>query len=140
MVDTLSTTDRSRVMAAVRSRDNRATELKLVAILRAHRITGWRRHRRLPGSPDFVFVRERVAVFVDGCFWHGCAVHCRMPKSRVKFWSSKICRNRERDREVDRLLRGCGWRVVRLWEHALNNPRRIAARLQTVLASGGGQR
>jgi DNA mismatch endonuclease, patch repair protein len=137
MADTLSKSDRSRVMAAVRSRGNRATELRLLAILRAHGISGWRRHLGLPGNPDFVFTRERVAVFVDGCFWHGCVIHCRIPKSRAGFWSAKIGRNRERDREVGRVLRGRGWRVVRVWEHALGRPARIVARLHTALASGG---
>lgn len=129
MADVFSKQKRSQVMAAIRSTGNRATELKLAAIFRAHGITGWRRHQQLPGKPDFVFRKERLAVFVDGCFWHGCRWHCRMPKSRVGFWSGKIARNKSRDREVGRLLRKLGWRVFRLWEHGLKHPEEIAAQV-----------
>jgi DNA mismatch endonuclease (patch repair protein) len=105
MADVFSKKKRSEVMAAIRSKGNRGTEMKLVALLRANRITGWRRHLEIPGRPDFVFRRERVALFVDGCFWHGCRAHCRRPKSRAAFWRKKIARNQARDRKVTRLLR-----------------------------------
>jgi DNA mismatch endonuclease, patch repair protein len=133
--DVVTAAKRSQVMAAIRSGGNKATELKLITILRAHGITGWRRHSTLPGRPDFVFRRERLAVFVDGCFWHGCWQHCRMPKSRLKYWRPKIARNKARDRTVRRLLRHDGWSVFRIWEHALKNPNRVVAKLQVVLAS-----
>ncbi|MBN6730870.1 very short patch repair endonuclease [Burkholderia multivorans] len=71
----------------------------------------------LPGRPDIVFVSAKVAVFVDGCFWHGCPKHGTKPKSNAEFWDEKIRRNRERDRRVDCELQQAGWRVVRLWEH-----------------------
>jgi DNA mismatch endonuclease Vsr len=85
MADVFNKTKRSRVMAAIKSTGNKDTELKLIAIFRANGIAGWRRNQKLPGKPDFVFRRERLAVFVDGCFWHGCRWHCRMPKSRIGF-------------------------------------------------------
>ncbi|MCW5787718.1 MAG: hypothetical protein KIT49_09505 [Nitrospira sp.] len=85
-------------MASIPSRGNRATELRLVSLFRERGITGWRRGLSLPGKPDFVFRREHIAVFVDGCFWHGCRWHCRMPKSRQTYWEPKISRNRSRDR------------------------------------------
>jgi DNA mismatch endonuclease, patch repair protein len=135
MADVLSKAKRSQVMAAIRSSGNQATELKLVALLRSRHITGWRRNQRLPGKPDFVFRKQRLAVFVDGCFWHGCPRHCRMPKSHRSFWTPKISRNRERDRAVVRLLKRQGWRVVRIWEHALLNPMRVLARLKSPLAT-----
>ncbi len=94
MADTLTQRERSRVMAAIRSRGNGSTELRVMTIFREHGITGWRRHQTLPGKPDLVFRRERLAVFVDGCFWHGCPRHCRMPKSREEFWKAKIARNK----------------------------------------------
>ena len=131
---------RSALMSRVRSSGNATTELKLLALLRAARVIGWRRKQHVVGKPDFVFHRERLAVFVDGCFWHGCPAHCRMPRSRVAFWSKKISRNKNRDREVGRLLRRRGWRVVRIWEHALRNADRVVARLQAALASRGGKR
>ena len=74
---------------------------------------------RLPGRPDILFVGARVAVFVDGCFWHGCPEHGTQPKTRTEFWAAKIARNRERDEEVNAALVAMGWRVVRIWEHQL---------------------
>lgn len=135
MADILSRQQRSRVMAAVRSRGNKNTELKLVAILRAAGITGWRRHLTVVGRPDFVFRRYRLTIFVDGCFWHGCRWHCRMPKSRKSFWTDKIARNRARDRKVRRLLYKDGWKVLRFWEHTLYKPTQVAVKIQTMLAS-----
>ena len=126
---------RSRVMAAIRSRGNKNTELKLAAILRKYRITGWRRHQSLPGRPDFLFQRERLTIFVDGCFWHGCKGHCRMPKTSLRYWNPKIARNKKRDQEVRALLRRHGWRVYRIWEHALADPRQVAVRLRRLLAT-----
>src|SRR3954453_21090414 len=111
---TYSQSKRSLVMAAIRSRGNKDTELKLAAILRANRITGWRRHQPLPGRPDFVFRKERLAIFVDGCFWHGCARCYRRPSSNRVYWDAKVQRNRARDREVTRELKKRGWRVLRI--------------------------
>jgi DNA mismatch endonuclease (patch repair protein) len=119
LADIFSRKKRSAVMAAIRGSGNKATELRLLAILRAHGITGWRRGSRLPGRPDFVFARERVAVFVDGCFWHGCPRHATWPKTNAAFWRKKILTNRRRDRAVNRALRARGWRVLRIWQHAL---------------------
>ncbi len=66
---------------------------------------------------DVVFTRQRLAVFVDGCFWHGCPEHATWPKHNAAWWREKLERNRQRDRETDRQLRAAGWRVVRVWEH-----------------------
>ena len=120
-------------MAAIHSTGNRATELRLAAILRAHSITGWRRHQPLPGKPDFVFRREHLAVFVDGCFWHGCRWHCRMPKSRQSYWKPKIKRNKTRDKAIRGMLQQAGWRVHRIWEHSLEAPSSVIARLTLTL-------
>jgi DNA mismatch endonuclease (patch repair protein) len=86
VADIFTKSKRSQVMAAIRSRGNKGTELTLVAILRAAHVTGWRRHQPLPGRPDFVFRRARLAVFVDGCFWHGCPKHGRKPASNRGYW------------------------------------------------------
>src|ERR1700678_771342 len=122
MADVFNKAKRSQVMAAIRSRANKATELKLVSILRAAGITGWRRHQAVPGHPDFIFRPQRLALFVDGCFWHGCRWHCRMPKSHGAYWSSKFKRNKARDRAVRALLIRDGWQVLRVWEHSLQSP------------------
>jgi DNA mismatch endonuclease Vsr len=134
VADVFSKKKRSQVMAAIRSRGNKATELKLAAVLRAAGITGWRRNQPLPGRPDFVFRHARLAVFVDGCFWHGCRWHCRMPKSRGGYWGPKISRNRARDKAVSALLRRAGWRVHRIWEHSLRSQAALS-RLQAILAN-----
>jgi len=106
-------------MSRIRSAGNKGTELRLVQIFRTNSITGWRRGSKLPGKPDFVFPKQRLAVFVDGCFWHGCPKHATWPKTRAAFWKAKIEGNRSRDRRVNRALRQRGWVVVRVWEHAL---------------------
>ncbi|MGA2656573.1 MAG: very short patch repair endonuclease [Verrucomicrobiota bacterium] len=138
MPDVFTKAKRSQVMAAIRSRGNKATELRLASILRAAGVTGWRRHQRLPGRPDFIFPRARLAVFVDGCFWHGCRWHYRVPKSRGAFWSPKIAGNKKRDQIVRLLLRRRGWRVLRIWQHSLRDPARVLSELQTALASSAG--
>ena len=111
----------------------------MVALLRAYGIHGWRRHYDLPGRPDFVFRRERVAVFVDGCFWHACPACFRMPTSNVDYWRAKVKRNRRRDRLVTDELRRRNWHVVRVWEHAFKEPDRVAARLRRMLTIGAGR-
>jgi DNA mismatch endonuclease (patch repair protein) len=126
---------RSAVMSAIRSHGNRATELKLVDIFRRSGIHGWRRKQKLFGKPDFVFRRERVAVFIDGCFWHGCP-HCyRRPTSNCHYWDGKFLRNKQRDRLVVRALRKLGWKVLRIWQHELERSERVAQRVQRELDS-----
>lgn len=108
---------RSRVMAAVPSKNSRP-ELKLRKALTAAGIRGYRLHRAdLPGSPDVVFTKQRLAVFVDGCFWHGCPQCHRAPKANADYWTVKVTRNRERDERVNTELVQRGWRVLRIWEH-----------------------
>jgi len=149
MPDVFTKAKRSDVMSRIRSRGNARTELALVRVFRAEGITGWRRHIqiriaergrrngrgvratgssfRTPHSalrvcavrPDFVFQRQRLAVFVDGCFWHGCPQHGTKPKGNAAFWRRKFATNVARDLRVNRALRRAGWRVLRIWEHAL---------------------
>lgn len=133
MADVFNKANRSRIMAAVRSTGNKATELRLVDVLRDNGIKGWRRHEKLPGKPDFVFKREKVVVFVDGCFWHGCPEHLRRPASNREYWFAKINKNITRDRETTKRLRMLGWTVLRLWEHDLKNPATIVRGLRAAL-------
>ena len=90
------------------------------------------------GKPDFTFRRERVAVFVDGCFWHGCPRHGTMPAGNRAFWQAKLARNAERDRAVTRALRKAGWKVLRIWEHdlAAKHWPRVARRMERALGDG----
>lgn len=121
-------------MAAIRGRGNRTTEVLFAEILRSTGMTGWRRHYQLPGTPDFVFAKERVAIFIDGCFWHGCA-RCRHAIRKNKaFWETKIAANRARDRRVVRQLKSLGWRPIRIWEHSLKRPEYVVRRLGTELS------
>ena len=136
MADVFTKAKRSAVMALIRSRGNKATELRMIALFRAHGITGWRRGVPLFGKPDFVFRATKIAVFVDGCFWHGCPRHGTMPAGNRAFWKAKLARNAARDRKVTRTLRKAGWRVLRVWECALANKR--SARTGTRIARALG--
>jgi DNA mismatch endonuclease (patch repair protein) len=136
MPDRLTKTQRSQLMSRIRSRGNASTELRLVALFRDHGITGWRRHLPLPGSPDFTFRKEKIAVFVDGCFWHGCPRCNWTPNSNREYWEKKLGCNLQKDRLNNRVLRQAGWKVIRIWEHALRkNPLAALARIQRALTS-----
>jgi DNA mismatch endonuclease (patch repair protein) len=168
MADVPSKAKRSEVMSRIRSRGNKDTELVMVGLLRAHKISGWRRHVRIavesrwlrverkrtsprpsprrgegdahsgpqPSTfnpqlavrPDFVFRKSRTAIFVDGCFWHGCPRHATKPANNRAFWKKKLAGNKTRDRVVNRMLRRAGWKVVRIWEHELSKQNSEARR------------
>jgi len=108
-------------MGLIRSSGNQSTEVRLARLFRAARISGWRRHYKLHGQPDFVFPKRRLAIFVDGCFWHGCPQHQHLPKSNVAYWAKKIAGNCTRDKKARIELREKGWRVLRIWEHELKS-------------------
>ena len=134
MTDIWSSQKRSEVMSLIRGKGNRTTEARMVALLRDHGLKGWRRHQPLPGRPDFIFQRGKVAVFVDGCFWHGCPDCYRAPKSNQEFWRKKIEGNRRRDRRLARQLRLAGWCVIRIRECVLRKrPDNEAGRIQRML-------
>lgn len=106
------------MMAKVRSTGNRSTESTVESALIREGIDGWEKHPAdVPGRPDFYFRRYRLAVFVDGCFWHACPRCGRIPKSNPEFWSRKIDDNRRRDDRTRRRLRQQGYHVMRIWEH-----------------------
>jgi DNA mismatch endonuclease (patch repair protein) len=101
MADIFTQRKRSAVMSAIRSRGNKATELRLIAIFRAHGITDWRRRQAVFGNPDFVFPVRKLAVFVDGCFWHGCPLHGTKPKNNAAFWRKNVARQRGDGHDAD---------------------------------------
>jgi DNA mismatch endonuclease (patch repair protein) len=112
-----TTPARSRNMRAIRANSNATTELRLRAYLVKNRIAGWKLHpKKVPGCPDFFFSEERLAVFVDGCFWHGCPKCGHIPKSNRPYWREKLQRNKRRDARVRRILRSERISLVRLWE------------------------
>lgn len=113
---------RSRIMSSVRGRDNASTERRLRLALVREGIRGWALHpKQLPGTPDFFFASKLVAVFVDGCFWHGCNRCGHVPGKNRPFWAAKLARNRERDRAAGQRLGASGIRVLRFWEHELKD-------------------
>ena len=129
---------RSENMRAIKGSGNKTTERRLrLALVRAG-LRGWKvRPRGLPGNPDFVFPKKKIAIFTDGCFWHGCP-HCyHAPvRNNSSYWREKINRNQARDRNIRRQLRTTGWRIVRIWEHELRkSTKRSIENIQVVLAS-----
>jgi len=116
-MDTVGREVRSRIMSRVKQRDSRL-ERQLRSRL-WHTGLRYRKHVRMYGTPDIAIRSKKLVVFVDSCFWHGCRDHCRMPKSNVEFWATKIERNRQRDVEVTNFYRQRGWIVLRFWEHRL---------------------
>ena len=132
-MDRVSPKTRSRIMSLVKSRHCRTTEKRLRAHLVSRGISGWRMNDpSLPGKPDFVFPRAALAVFVDGCFWHGCRRCKHPPRSRVAFWVAKFLKNQRRDRLVSFQLRRAGWFVLRIRECDLKNSTRIRALLSKI--------
>jgi DNA mismatch endonuclease (patch repair protein) len=117
MRDVLSREQRAYCMSRIR-RTNTQPELLLRRALWAGDLR-YRLRSDLPGHPDLHFPRARVAVFVDGCFWHGCPAHQVMPHTHRRFWRKKLQDNRSRDRRVNRELRFRGWTVLRFWEHVI---------------------
>jgi DNA mismatch endonuclease (patch repair protein) len=138
MADVFSSKKRSEIMSRVKSSGNRATEGRLIRIMRESGLKGWRRNFALFGKPDFVFPKARLAIFVDGCFWHGCPQHKSAPASNTEFWTAKLERNADRDRLVNRTLAKAGWSVVRIWQHDLKRQKIVVKRLSQHLSLGGG--
>lgn len=131
MTDKYDKETRSRMMSAIKSHGNRSTELRMIEVLKAGKLNGWRRNIPIYGKPDFVWPKEKVALFVDGCFWHGCSCR-RAPKSNVEFWENKISYNIKHDKIVTRNLRNDGWSVVRIRECQIDK-KRTMSRLKNIL-------
>ena len=135
MVDFLTPEQRSVRMSAIKGRKNKTTELALTELFRQGHIKGWRRHYKIQRTrPDFVFTRVRLAIFVDGCFWHACPIHYRLPTSNTTFWATKARANKARDKKATARLRAQGWQVIRIWEHSLAKPSTLLARIRRALA------
>lgn len=119
MADVFTKEKRSDIMSRIRSKNTRLeTEfLKLVSSFLYPMGFRYRKHyAKVPGKPDIAFVSKKIAIFLDGDFWHGCPKCSRPPKSNVDYWEQKIKRNRQRDKDVNKALKKIGWRVLRFWE------------------------
>lgn len=126
MADTFTKEQRSEIMRKVKSNRNKSTELKLIKFFKDNKITGWRRGVKLFGNPDFVFPKFRVAIFLDGCFWHGHDCRNTKPKDNAEYWTTKIDRNKLRDKTVSETLKAKKWTVVRLWECDLKDLTKVS--------------
>lgn len=116
MADVFDKATRSAVMSKVRSKGNKSTEIRLIEIFAEQGIKGWRRNYPVKGHPDFVFPKRQIAVFVDGCFWHGHDCRNTRPKQNEQFWTSKRQKNMARDKAITELFERRGWTVLRIWE------------------------
>ncbi len=126
MADTFSKKQRSEIMRRVRSKKNKSTELSLIAFFNENGIKGWKRNYPVKGHPDFVFLEKRIAVFVDGCFWHGHDCRNTTPAQNQEYWQRKRLRNISHDHEITALFEKRGWTVVRIWECELKKKNREA--------------
>ena len=116
MADVFDVAKRSEIMRTVKSKNNRSTELRLIEIFKTNGITGWKRNYKVKGHPDFVFLSQRVAIFVDGCFWHGHDCRNTRPSQNQEYWIQKRTRNIKHDLEITALFEKRNWKVLRIWE------------------------
>ncbi len=143
MADIFTIKKRSEVMSRIHGKGNRSTEIELLQIFRDYRIFGWRRQNQISllrdnsiessnrkyanrkkVRPDFIFPKLKLAIFVDGCFWHSCPIHQSKPNRNSAFWEKKFRSNKRHDRIVNKLLHENGWNVLRIWEHELLKTKR----------------
>lgn len=121
MADVFDKAKRSEIMKKVRSKNNKSTELKLIQIFKDNNIHGWRRNYKVKGHPDFVFLDKKIAIFVDGCFWHGHDCRNTKPKNNQDYWDKKREKNIKHDREITEYFENRGWTVIRIWECELKS-------------------
>ena len=119
-------------MRAVHSHGNKSTENTFRSALKHYHIKKWRSHPNLKYNPDFVFPYIRLAIFIDGCFWHGCHYHLRLPKTNISYWIKKIASNVKRDTINRKALRKLGWKVIRVWEHSLIDSKSIKGQINRI--------
>lgn len=124
MSDVFEKEKRSQIMRSVKSRNTKSTELTLINLFKEYRITGWKRTYPVKGHPDFVFLDKKVAIFVDGCFWHGHDCRNTRPADNAEYWQKKRERNIERDKATTEAFEKRGWTVLRIWECELKKKKR----------------
>ena len=119
-MDNVSKRKRSNIMKTVRAKDTKL-EKRFRKALRALKQKFTTNDKHLIGKPDIVFSKQKIVIFIDSCFWHGCRFHCRKPKSNKSYWNKKILLNKKRDKIVSAKLKKDGWLVIRFWEHSLRS-------------------
>ena len=129
MTDVFNKNERSAIMKKVKSKGNKSTELRLIKIFIENGIKGWRRGYPVKGHPDFVFLEKKVAIFVDGCFWHGHDCRNTRPKDNAEYWEKKRQRNKRHDIQVTECFQKRGWTVIRIWECELKSKEVIHTKL-----------
>jgi DNA mismatch endonuclease (patch repair protein) len=129
MADVFTKENRSQIMRQVKSSRNKSTEIKLIQFFKSHKIKGWRRNYKIFGNPDFVFITQKTAIFVDGCFWHGHNCRNTKPKENKEYWENKIGRNIQRDKLVTKNLESKSWNVIRIWECELKNEKVVLEKI-----------
>ena len=135
MADVFDKEKRSDIMRRIKSNKNKSTELRLIEVFRENHIIGWRRNYPVKGHPDFVFLDRKVAVFVDGCFWHGHDCRNTRPSDNQDFWNKNREKNIKHYREITERFADRGWIVLRIWECELKKKNRelLISRLQDIL-------
>ena len=133
MTDVLTPEQRKFNMSRIRGK-NTQPELIIRKLLYSKGVKGYRIHYKLPGKPDIVFIKRRLVIFIDGCFWHKCPIDFKEPKTRKEFWMTKINSNVLRDQINQNLLKSAGWTVIRIWEHEVRkNPEEVVERIIKLL-------
>lgn len=117
-MDTFNKEKRSQIMRAVKSKGTKL-EQKVFKALRKRGLKFRTNVANLPGKPDIAIKKYKIVIFLDSCFWHGCPLHCRMPKSNIEYWQKKIEQNKIRDALITENYKKMGWNVLRIWEHEL---------------------
>lgn len=137
MSDVYSAEERSAIMSKVKSKGNKSTELKLIEYFKQKGIAGWRRNYSVKGHPDFVFLDKKIAIFVDGCFWHGHDCRNTRPQKNADYWEKKRERNIRHDKEITELFEKRGWTVIRIWECELKkkNIQILENKLQPIISN-----
>lgn len=120
MSDTLTKENRRKAMQSIKSKKTKI-ENKVTSELWRRGIRFRRNVDNLYGKPDIAIKKYKIVIFIDSCFWHGCILHCRLPKSNKEYWIKKIERNINRDLEVNNYYREKGWHLMRVWEHELKD-------------------
>lgn len=135
MADIFTVEKRSAIMKNVKPKGNKTTELQLVKYFKENSIKGWMRNYPVKGHPDFVFLEKKIAIFVDGCFWHGHDCRNTKPKQNENYWANKIKKNKHHDQEITELFQQRGWKVIRIWECELKKKNRkiLEAKIKPVL-------